>query len=86
LTSKTAVLEDIRSEKRILQAEREDAIRRLMSIQEDLEEISAMEAKIALETSKIENELRRQFEEEEYVEARRILLISLNSLQRMWQN
>ena len=57
-----------------------------MSIQEDLEEISAMEAKIALETSKIENELRRQFEEEEYVEARRILLISLNSLQRMWQN
>jgi len=80
------VLEDIRSEKRILQAEREDAIRRLMSIQEDLEEISAMEAKIALETSKIENELRRQFEEEEYVEARRILLISLNSLQRMWQN
>ena len=80
------MLEDIRSEKRILQAEREDAIRRLMSIQEDLEEISAMEAKIALETSKIENELRRQFEEEEYVEARRILLISLNSLQRMWQN
>ena len=80
------MLEDIRSEKRILQAEREDSIRRLMSIQEDLEEISAMEAKIALETSKIENELRRQFEEEEYVEARRILLISLNSLQRMWQN
>jgi len=80
------VLEDIRSEKRILQAEREDSIRRLMSIQEDLEDISVMEAKIALETGKIENELRRQFEEEEYVEARRILLISLNSLQRMWQN
>ena len=80
------MLEDIRSEKRILQAEREDAIRRLMSIQEDMEDISAMETKIALETGKIENELKRQFEEKEYVEARRILLILLNSFQRKWRN
>lgn len=80
------MLEDIRSEKRILQAEREDTIRRLMSIQEDLEDIAAMETKIALETGKIENELNRQFEEEEYVEATRILLISLNSFQRKWRN
>lgn len=73
LTTKTAVLEDIRSEKRILQAEREDAIRRLMSIQQDLEDIAAMEKKVVLETQKIENELNARFEEEQYVEARRIL-------------
>lgn len=76
LTTKTAVLEDIRSEKRILQAEREDAIRRLMSIQRDLEDIATMEKKIGLETLDIENELNGRFEEELYVEARRILCIS----------
>jgi hypothetical protein len=76
LTTKTAVLEDIRSEKRILQAEREDAIRRLMSIQRDLEDIATMEKKIGLETLDIENELNGRFEEEQYVEARRILYIS----------
>jgi hypothetical protein len=73
LTTKTAVLEDIRSEKRILQAEREDAIRRLMSIQRDLEDIATMEKKIGLETRDIENELNGRFEEEQYVDARRIL-------------
>jgi len=76
LTTKTAVLEDIRSEKRILQAEREDAIRRLMSIQRDLEDIATMEKKIGLETLDIENELNGRFEEEQYVDARRILSIS----------
>jgi len=45
-----------------------------MSIQQDLEDIAAMEKKIGLETQKIESELNAQFEEEEYVEARRILL------------
>lgn len=76
LTTKTAVLEDIRSEKRILQAEREDAIRRLMSIQRDLEDIATMEKKIGLETLDIENELNGRFEEEQYVDAKRILSIS----------
>ena len=73
VTAKTSVLEDIRSEKRILQAEREDAIRRLMSLQQDLQDITAMEKKIALETQTLERQLDARFEEEQYVEARRIL-------------
>ena len=73
MTAKTSVLEDIRSEKRILQAEREDAIRRLMSLQQDLQDITAMEKKIALETQTLERQLDARFEEEQYVEARRIL-------------
>jgi hypothetical protein len=75
VTAKTAVLEDIRSEKRILQAEREDAIRRLMSLQQDLQDIAAMEKKIALETHTLERKLDARFEEEQYVEARRILAL-----------
>jgi hypothetical protein len=86
LTSKTAVLEDIRSEKRILQAEREDVIRRLMSIQQDLEEIAAMETKITLETGKFENELNQRFQDEQYVKTRRIFLVVRNSSQRKWPN
>jgi len=47
-----------------------------MSIQRDLEDIATMEKKIGLETLDIENELNGRFEEELYVEARRILCIS----------
>ena len=44
-----------------------------MSLQQDLQDITAMEKKIALETQTLERQLDAWFEEEQYVEARRIL-------------
>jgi hypothetical protein len=71
LTTKTAALEDLRSEKRILNAEREEALRRLLSIQSDLEDIAVMEEKIVLGTEKIEKDLKRRRENDEYLRTRR---------------
>jgi hypothetical protein len=64
------VLEELRTEKRILQAERDDALQRLLSIQSDLEDVSAMEQKVILETQKIEREVQRHRDDEEYVQTR----------------
>jgi len=72
LATKTAVLEDIRSEKRILQAEREEALRRLLSIQRDLECVTNMEKKVTLESQNIERELADQCQDEEYTQTRGI--------------
>ena len=70
LSAKTAVLEELRSEKRILQAEREEALQRLLSIQSDLEEVTTMEQKVVLETEKIEREVQLRKDDEEYVQTR----------------
>jgi len=64
------VLEELRSEKRILQAEREEALQRLLSIQSDLEDVTTMEQKVILETQKIEREVQLRRDDEEYVETR----------------
>ena len=66
LTTKTALLEDLRSEKRILQAEREEALRRLLGIQKDLEDITTMEKKLTLEMQSIERDLAIKCENEDY--------------------
>ena len=70
LSAKTAVLEELRTEKRILQAEREEALRRLLSIQSDLEDVSAMEQKVISETQKIEREVQLRKDDEVYVRTR----------------
>ena len=70
LSAKTAVLEELRTEKRILQAEREEALRRLLSIQSDLEDVGAMEQKVILETQKIEREVQLRKDDEVYVRTR----------------
>jgi hypothetical protein len=70
LTSKTVLLEDLRSEKRILQAERQEALLRLLNIQRDLQDVIAMEEKVVLETQKIERDLLSQRENEEYLQTR----------------
>ena len=70
LSAKTAVLEELRSEKRILQAEREEALQRLLSIQSDLEEVTTMEQKVMLETQKIEREVQLHRDDEEYLQTR----------------
>ena len=64
------MLEELRSEKRILQAEREEALQRLLSIQSDLEDVTTMEQKVILETQKIEREVQLRRDDEEYVETR----------------
>jgi len=64
------VLEELRTEKRILQAEREEALRRLLSIQSDLEDVSAMEQKVISETQKIEREVQLRKDDEVYVRTR----------------
>lgn len=64
------MLEELRTEKRILQAERDDALQRLLSIQSDLEDVSAMEQKVVLETQKIEREVQLRREDEEFIQTR----------------
>jgi hypothetical protein len=63
-------LEELRSEKRILQAEREETISRLLSIQKDLEDVLALEGKLISENQKLEEDLRRRTDDEEYVTIR----------------
>jgi hypothetical protein len=63
-------LEELRSEKRILQAEREETINRLLSIQKDLEDVLALEGKLIPENQKLEEDLRRRTDDEEYVTIR----------------
>jgi hypothetical protein len=70
LSAKTAVLEELRSEKRILQAEREEALQKLLSIQSDLEEVRTMEQKVMLETQNIEREVQLHRDDEEYLQTR----------------
>ena len=64
------MLEELRAEKRILQAERQEALRKLLSIQSDLEDVLKMEQKVVLETQKIECDIQIQREEEGYVRTR----------------
>jgi hypothetical protein len=66
-------LEDLRSEKRILQAERDDALKRLLSIQHDLEDVTKLEKKVALETQTLERNLVLRKADEEYVQIRGML-------------
>jgi hypothetical protein len=70
LSSKTVLLEELRSEKRILLAERQDAIQRLIGIQNDLEDVSAMEEKLTAECQTLEDDLHRKMETTEYIQAR----------------
>ena len=70
LSTKAAELEEIRSEKRILLAEREDLLKRLLSIQYDLESVKDMEQKFILETQKLDRDIRAHQQDEEYVELR----------------
>jgi iron-sulfur cluster repair protein YtfE (RIC family) len=62
------ILEELRSEKRILTAEREETVRILLSIQRDFEDIAAMEQKVVQETAKIERDLDKHLKNEEYLE------------------
>ena len=61
------MLEDLRSEKRILQAEREETLKKLLSIQSDLEDVTAMEKKVAVETQSIDIELLKQCQDDDYL-------------------
>jgi hypothetical protein len=70
LSAKTAVLEELLSEKRILQAEREETLKRLISIQNDLEDVTTMEKKLVIEVQKMERDVHSQIDDEEYVRAR----------------
>lgn len=65
-------LEDLRSEKRILQAERDDALKRLLIIQRDLKDVTKMEKKVAIETQTLERNLVLRKADEEYVQIRGI--------------
>ena len=70
LITKTAALEELRSEKRILRAEREESLRRLLEIQKDLEDVTSMEEKVLLETQKVEREITCKLESDEYLQTR----------------
>lgn len=70
LIKKTSELEELCSEKRILQAEREEALRKLLSIQTDLGDITAMEKKVRLDTQKIEKDIQSRRVDDEYLKLR----------------
>jgi hypothetical protein len=70
LIKKTSELEELCSEKRILQAEREETLRKLLSIQNDLGDITAMEKKVRLDTQKIERDIQSRRVDEEYLRLR----------------
>ena len=70
LSSKTLLLEELRSEKRILLAERQAAIERLLGVQSDLEDVLALEEKLIAENRSLEEDLHRKSEDAEYVKAR----------------
>jgi predicted nucleic acid-binding Zn-ribbon protein len=72
ITAKTINLEDLRSEKRILQAERDGALKRLLSIQHDLEDVTDMEKKLSRETQTLERYLVHLKADQEYVQTRGI--------------
>lgn len=46
LATKIAIVEDLRSERRILEAERDEAMRKLSEIQTDLKKVGIMERKL----------------------------------------
>jgi hypothetical protein len=46
LATKIAIVEDLRSERRILEAERDEAMRKLSEIQDDLKKVGMMERKL----------------------------------------
>jgi predicted nucleic acid-binding Zn-ribbon protein len=73
ITAKTINLEDLRSEKRILQAERDEALKRLLSIQHDLEDVTDLEKKLSLETQTLQRNLVYLRADQEYVQTRGIL-------------
>jgi ABC-type transport system involved in cytochrome bd biosynthesis fused ATPase/permease subunit len=69
-TIKTALLEDLRSEKRILEAEKEEAIAKLLDIQHDLEDTSNMERIVMLEAQKLDEDLENRILNPEYQQIR----------------
>jgi len=69
LATKIAIVEDLRSERRILEAERDEALRRLSEIRSDLSKLGMMERK--LDHKKAETEvIISNYLKEVYVPAR----------------
>ena len=64
------LLEELRSEKRILLAERQDALQRLLGIQSDLDDVLALEGKLIAESQSVEDDLHRRMKDPEYVQTR----------------
>ena len=55
LATRIAIVEDLRSERRILEAERDEAMRKLSEIQNDLKKVGMMERK--LDHKKVETDV-----------------------------